>query len=32
MPQVGKSTNGIQETSKLGEIGFIWLFPVGVFT
>ncbi len=32
LPQIGKSTNGVQETWKLGGIGFIWLFPIGVFT
>jgi len=32
VPQIGKSTNGVQETWKLGGIRFIWLFPIGVFT
>ncbi len=32
MPQIGKSTNGVQETSKLGGTKFIPLFQVGVFT
>ncbi len=32
MRQIGESTNGIRETSKLGGIGLISLFPVGVFT
>jgi hypothetical protein len=32
MPQIGKFASGIRETSKLGGIGFIWLFRVGVFT
>jgi hypothetical protein len=30
--QIGEFANGVQETSKLGEIGLIWLFRVGVFT
>jgi len=32
LPQIGEFTNGIWQTSKLGEIGLIWLFPIGVFT
>jgi len=30
--QIGESTNGVRETSKLGAIELIWLFPIGVFT
>jgi hypothetical protein len=30
--QIGESTNGIRETSKLGETKLILLFPIGVFT
>jgi hypothetical protein len=29
--QIGKFANGVWETSKLGGIGFISLFQVGVF-
>jgi hypothetical protein len=32
MPQIGKSTNGVRETSKPGGTRFIWLFPIGLFT
>jgi hypothetical protein len=32
VPQIGEIASGVRETSKLGETGFIWLFPVGVFT
>ncbi len=32
MRQIGESTNGVRETSKLGGTGLIWLFPVGLFT
>jgi hypothetical protein len=32
VPEIGKSTSGVQETSKLGETQLILLFPVGVFT
>jgi hypothetical protein len=30
--QIGESTNGVRETSKLGGTALIWLFPIGVFT
>jgi hypothetical protein len=30
--QIGKFANGVWEISKLGGIGFIGLFPIGVFT
>jgi Leucine-rich repeat (LRR) protein len=30
--QIEKSTNGVRETSKLGETKLISLFPIGVFT
>jgi hypothetical protein len=29
MPQIGESTSGVWESSKLGEIGFIYLFEIG---
>jgi hypothetical protein len=32
VPQIGESTNRVRETSKLGGIGVIWMFWVGVFT
>jgi hypothetical protein len=32
MPQIGEFASGVLETSKLGGIGFISLFRVGVFT
>jgi len=32
MPQIGEFANGVQETSKLGGIRLIQLFPVGAFT
>jgi hypothetical protein len=32
MPQIEESTNRVWETSKLGGIGFIKVFPIGVFT
>jgi Leucine-rich repeat (LRR) protein len=32
VPQIGESTKGVPETSKLGGTRLIWLFPVGVFT
>jgi len=32
MLQIGEFASGVCETSKLGGIGFIWLFPIGVFT
>jgi hypothetical protein len=32
VPQIGKSTNGVQKTSKLGGTIFIRLFQVAVFT
>jgi hypothetical protein len=32
VPQIGESTYGVLETSKLSAIGFISLFPIGVFT
>jgi len=32
MPQIGESSNGVWEASKLGGIGFICLFRIGVFT
>jgi len=31
VPQIGESTKGIPETSKLGGTRLIWLFPIGVF-
>jgi hypothetical protein len=31
MPQIGEFSNGVKETSKLGGIGLIWLFRIGVF-
>jgi hypothetical protein len=30
--QIGESTNGVRETSKLSGPRFIWLFPFWVFT
>jgi hypothetical protein len=30
--QVGEFASGVRETSKLGGIGLIPLFPIGVFT
>ncbi len=30
MPQIGESTNGVQETPKLNGTSFILLFPIGV--
>jgi hypothetical protein len=30
--EIGEFANGVWETSKLGGIGFIELFPIGVFT
>jgi hypothetical protein len=32
VPQIGEFANGVRETSKLGEIGLIFLFQIGVFT
>jgi hypothetical protein len=32
VPQIGESTYGVQEFSKLGATRFILLFQVGVFT
>jgi hypothetical protein len=32
VPQIGEFSNVVQETSKLGGTGFIWLFQVWVFT
>jgi hypothetical protein len=32
VPKIGEIANGVWETSKLGGIGFIGLFPIGVFT
>jgi hypothetical protein len=32
VPQIEEFANGVWETSKLGGIGFIGLFPIGVFT
>jgi hypothetical protein len=32
MPQIGKFGIGVWETSKLGAIGLILLFPIQVFT
>jgi len=32
MPQIGEFANGVWETSKLGGIGLILLFAIGVFT
>jgi len=31
MPQIGEFASGVRETSKLGGIGLIYLFQVGVF-
>jgi hypothetical protein len=31
MPQIGEIANGVRETSKLGGIGLISMFPIGVF-
>jgi hypothetical protein len=30
--EIGEFTNGVRETSKLGETKLIWLFRIGVFT
>jgi hypothetical protein len=32
VPQIGEFANGVWETSKLGGIEFMGLFPIGVFT
>jgi hypothetical protein len=32
MPQIGEFANGVRQTSKLGGIGLILLFSIGVFT
>jgi hypothetical protein len=32
VPQTGKSTNGVRETSKFGGTKLILLFPIWVFT
>jgi hypothetical protein len=32
MPQIAAFTIGVRETSKLGAIGFIWLFPIALLT
>jgi hypothetical protein len=32
VPQIGTSTSGVRETSKVGGTGLIWLFSIGVFT
>jgi hypothetical protein len=32
VPQIGEFANGVWETSKLVGIGFIKVFPIGVFT
>jgi hypothetical protein len=31
MPQIAEFANGVWQTSKLGGIGLIFLFPIGVF-
>jgi hypothetical protein len=31
VPEIGEFANGVQKTSKLGGIGLIFLFQVGVF-
>jgi len=31
VPEIGEFVNGVWETLKLGGIGHIWLFPIGVF-
>jgi hypothetical protein len=31
VPQIGEFANGVWQTSKLGGIGLIWLFLIGVF-